>query len=103
MKTYIFFSLIISGSPYRPKVVDARKVRIMGGWQHFMDSNERVSLTVGERKQFPFDISEAGPGNYIGLDMRIPVSGFPTRSCSNQPAQLQRLARILEFLDIILC
>ncbi|XP_060571832.1 filamin-A-like isoform X3 [Ruditapes philippinarum] len=52
----------IPGSPYHPKVIDARKVRIIGGWQHFMDSNERVNLVVGERKQLPFDISEAGPG-----------------------------------------
>ena len=53
------------GSPYHPRVVDSRKVRIIGGWQHFMDSNERLQLTVGERKQLPFDISEAGPGRFI--------------------------------------
>ena len=29
-----------------------------------MDSNERLQLAVGERKQLPFDISEAGPGIY---------------------------------------
>ncbi|XP_052216529.1 filamin-B-like isoform X2 [Dreissena polymorpha] len=52
----------IPGSPYHPKVVDVRKVRVIGGWQHFMDSNERVNLVVGERKQLPFDIAEAGPG-----------------------------------------
>ena len=28
-----------------------------------MDSNERVNLTVGELKQLPFDIADAGPGN----------------------------------------
>jgi hypothetical protein len=54
-----------TGSPYHPKVIDCRKVRIIGGWQHFMDSNERVNLVVGERKQLPFDISEAGPGLLI--------------------------------------
>ena len=30
-----------------------------------MDSNERVNLVVGEKKQLPFDISEAGPGNIV--------------------------------------
>ena len=29
-----------------------------------MDSNERVGLVVGEKKQLPFNISEAGPGKY---------------------------------------
>lgn len=64
----------IPGSPYHPKVVDARKVKIIGGWQHFMDGNERVNLVVGERKQLPFDVSEAGPGT-----LRADVKG-PTRS-----------------------
>ena len=30
-----------------------------------MDSNERIQLAVGERKQLPFDISEAGPGTVL--------------------------------------
>ncbi|XP_052782579.1 filamin-B-like isoform X2 [Mya arenaria] len=64
----------IAGSPYHPKVVDVRKVRIIGGWQHFMDSNERVNLVVGERKQLPFEIAEAGPGV-----LRAEVKG-PSRS-----------------------
>ncbi|WAR28213.1 FLNC-like protein [Mya arenaria] len=64
----------VSGSPYHPKVVDVRKVRIIGGWQHFMDSNERVNLVVGERKQLPFEIAEAGPGV-----LRAEVKG-PSRS-----------------------
>jgi len=45
-------------------VVDPRKVLVIGGWRHFMDSNERVGLVVGEKKQLPFNISEAGPGKY---------------------------------------
>ena len=31
-------------------------------------------------------------GNYVGHVARKPVSGFPTKQVSNQPAQLQRLA-----------
>ncbi|CAE1275410.1 FLNA [Acanthosepion pharaonis] len=52
----------IQGSPFHPKIVNARKVRVVGGWQHFMDSDEHVHLVVDEMKKIPFDISEAGPG-----------------------------------------
>ncbi|XP_050389012.1 filamin-B isoform X3 [Patella vulgata] len=52
----------IHGSPFHPKIVDARKVRVVGGWQHYMDPQERVQLTVGEEKRIPFDTSDAGPG-----------------------------------------
>lgn len=53
---------MLPGSPFHPKIVNARKVRVVGGWQHFMDSDERVHLVVDEMKKIPFDISEAGPG-----------------------------------------
>ncbi|XP_070173160.1 filamin-A-like isoform X2 [Littorina saxatilis] len=52
----------LPGSPYHPKVVCARKVQVVGGWQHYMDSKERVHLVVNEEKQIPFDNSDAGPG-----------------------------------------
>ena len=52
----------MAGSPYHAKVVCARKVLVVGGWQHYMDSKERVSLIVNEEKQIPFDVSQAGPG-----------------------------------------
>ncbi|ESO98830.1 hypothetical protein LOTGIDRAFT_231196 [Lottia gigantea] len=52
----------IHGSPFHPKIVDARKVQVVGGWQHYMDPQERVQLHVGEEKKLPFDTSEAGPG-----------------------------------------
>ena len=35
--------------------------------------------------------------NKLGLNARKPVLGFLSRSISNQPAQQQRLARIMEF------
>ncbi|KAK3589648.1 hypothetical protein CHS0354_015146 [Potamilus streckersoni] len=60
----------IPGSPYHPRIVDPTKVKIIGGWNQFYDSNERISLTVGELKVLPFDISEAGPGK-----LRADVSG----------------------------
>ncbi|XP_048246439.1 filamin-C-like isoform X5 [Haliotis rufescens] len=50
------------GSPFHPRIVDARKVRVIGGWQHYMDSNERIHLVVGEEKHIPFETAEAGPG-----------------------------------------
>ena len=34
---------------------------------------------------------------HMGLVARKPVFGFPTKRDSNQPAQLQRLARKLKF------
>ena len=43
----------------------------------------------------------------LGLVVRKRVFGFPTRSCSNMPAQIQRLAKKMNFslvasLDMIL-
>ncbi|XP_046560616.1 filamin-C-like isoform X2 [Haliotis rubra] len=52
----------IHGSPFHPRIVDARKVRVIGGWQHYMDSQERIHLVVGEEKHIPFETAEAGPG-----------------------------------------
>ena len=57
----------VAGSPYHPKVVCARKVLVVGGWQHYMDNRERVHLVVNEEKQIPFDVSEAGPGTSTSL------------------------------------
>ncbi|XP_048246435.1 filamin-C-like isoform X1 [Haliotis rufescens] len=54
--------VMVEGSPFHPRIVDARKVRVIGGWQHYMDSNERIHLVVGEEKHIPFETAEAGPG-----------------------------------------
>jgi hypothetical protein len=54
-----------TGSPFHPKVIDPRKVRISGGWAQYMDGNERVALVVGEEKRLVFDVSQAGPGKAV--------------------------------------
>lgn len=60
-----------SGSPFHPKVIDPRKVRISGGWAQYMDGNERVGLVVGEEKRLVFDVSQAGPGETMLLPLNI--------------------------------
>nr|XP_034327979.1 filamin-A isoform X5 [Crassostrea gigas] len=68
----------IPGSPFHPKVIDPRKVRISGGWAQYMDGNERVGLVVGEEKRLVFDVSQAGPGTLkaevVGPGSSLPVS-----------------------------
>ena len=55
--------MLTSGSPYYPKVVDPRKIRVSGGWRPLLDDQERIPLVVGKEKHIPFDATEAGPGN----------------------------------------
>ncbi len=52
----------VPGSPFHPKVVNARKVRVIGGWESLVDSKNRFVLAVGEEKKITFDTVEAGPG-----------------------------------------
>ncbi|XP_059143816.1 filamin-B-like, partial [Physella acuta] len=66
----------IPGSPFHPKVVDARKVKVVGGWHHYMDGQQRISLVVGEEKQIPFDTSEAGPGQ-MRAEVKSPSALMP--------------------------
>ncbi|GFR83464.1 filamin-A [Elysia marginata] len=68
----------IPGSPFHPQVVDARKVKVVGGWQHYMDGNERIHLVVGEEKRIPFDTSEAGPGQ-LRAEVKSPSSFLPVQ------------------------
>ena len=60
----IFNSLSVScalvGSPFHPKVVDARKVRVVGGWQTFLDANNQMHLVCNEIKRVEFDCVDAG-------------------------------------------
>ncbi|RUS75786.1 hypothetical protein EGW08_016447, partial [Elysia chlorotica] len=68
----------IPGSPFYPKVVDSRKVKVVGGWQHYMDGSERIHLVVGEEKRIPFDTSEAGPGQ-LRAEVKSPSSFLPVQ------------------------
>lgn len=38
------------------------RVRIVGGWQSILDSEDRMHLTINEEKKIRFDTSQAGPG-----------------------------------------
>ena len=57
-------------------MVCARKVVVVGGWQHYMDGKERVHLVVGEEKQIPFDTAEAGPGK-MTAEVKAPAGLIP--------------------------
>ena len=51
-----------AGSPYHPRVVDSRKVRLEGDWHTHLDREEKLQLIVGQSKRLLFDVSRAGPG-----------------------------------------
>lgn len=80
-----------SGSPFHPKVIDPRKVRISGGWAQYMDGNERVGLVVGEEKRLVFDVSQAGPGKTL-----LPVDIYHP-SLSRSRMQLGFISLFLEY------
>lgn len=52
----------IPNSPFHPHIVNLEKVRLIGGWDHVLDSENRLTMCLGEERKFTFDISEAGPG-----------------------------------------
>ncbi|XP_060073080.1 filamin-C-like [Ylistrum balloti] len=76
----------LPGSPFHPKIVDPRKVKIYGGWQHLMDSQERVKLVVGEEKRLVFDVSQAGPG-IMKAEVQGPSSSLPVMVDSHTVGQ----------------
>ncbi|XP_059352458.1 filamin-B-like isoform X4 [Daphnia carinata] len=52
----------IHGSPFHPKIINPRKVRVIGGWEALVDSKDKLILAVGEEKKISFDTLDAGPG-----------------------------------------
>lgn len=40
-------------------------MRVIGGLENLVDEQNHIPLTVGEEKRIPFDVSDAGPGNYL--------------------------------------
>ena len=55
----------IVGSPFVSYVVNPEKVKIRGGWQSILDSNNIINMKINEEKIINFDTSDAGPGkNY---------------------------------------
>lgn len=43
------------------------RVRIVGGWQSILDSEDRMHLIINEEKKIRFDTSHAGPGFLVFL------------------------------------
>lgn len=41
------------------------RVRIVGGWQSIVDSEDRMHLVINEEKKIRFDTSHAGPGKTL--------------------------------------
>jgi len=69
----------IEGSPFHPKVVDPRKLRVIGGWENIVDVNNRfLSLHVGQAQRIEFDSSLAGPG-VLSAEARGPDGILPTQ------------------------
>lgn len=64
----------IPGSPFHPRIINPRKVRVIGGWESLMDSKNKLMLTVGEEKKISFDTVDAGPGIH---SLKFPLY-FPT-------------------------
>ena len=56
---------MFEGSPFRPKVLDARRVVFIGGWDGILDSTGCMSLKVNETRHLDFDVKDAGPGKVI--------------------------------------
>lgn len=48
----------LAGCPFRPTVVDTNAVRVIGGWQQYLDENGRLKLPC----KIALDIANAGPG-----------------------------------------
>ncbi|XP_067948102.1 filamin-A-like isoform X2 [Watersipora subatra] len=75
-----WFNQDIDGSPFHPRVVDARRVKAKGEWQSKVDSEQRVALEVGKTKTLMFDVTEAGPGElkavvrHVSSGRSIPVT-----------------------------
>ncbi|KAE8736626.1 hypothetical protein FOCC_FOCC017919 [Frankliniella occidentalis] len=56
----------VSGSPFHPRVVDPRKVRVIGGWEAHCDSRGRLELAAHVTKKINLDLADAGPGQLTG-------------------------------------
>lgn len=50
---------LLAGSPFHPVVVDPSAVRVIGGWNQYLDDNGRLKLPC----KLTFDTINAGPGH----------------------------------------
>ncbi len=44
------------------------RVRIVGGWQSILDSEDRMHIPINEEKKIRFDTAHAGPGEILNLN-----------------------------------
>jgi len=66
----------LDGSPFQAKVVDPRKVYVIGGWESVLDANNRMRLKINETKVIEFDTRNAGPGQ-LSVEVRGPDGNIP--------------------------
>jgi len=74
----------IAGSPFHPKVVNPRKVRVIGGWESLVDAKNKLICIVGETKKISFDTLEAGPGT-LNAEIVGPSSPVDTENETPMP------------------
>lgn len=67
----------IVGSPFHPRVVNPRKVTIVGGWASLLDANNQMQLRLNQVKTIEVDCNHAGQGHLtaelVGPSGNIPV------------------------------
>lgn len=54
----------LPGSPWHPKIIDTRNLRVIGGWNALCDDLGRLKLYPTNK--ISFDTAEAGPGELNG-------------------------------------
>ncbi|XP_076753150.1 filamin-type immunoglobulin domains fbug isoform X1 [Xylocopa sonorina] len=54
----------LPGSPWHPKIIDTRNLRVIGGWSAVCDDLGRLKLHPSNK--ISFDTAEAGPGELTG-------------------------------------
>ncbi|UJR31815.1 hypothetical protein I4U23_019292 [Adineta vaga] len=65
----------IVNSPFKAAVTNPERVRIVGGWQSILDSEDRMHIIINEEKKIRFDASHAGPGT-LKADIRGITDGL---------------------------
>ncbi|XP_043285268.1 filamin-B [Venturia canescens] len=62
----------LPGSPWHPKIIDTRNLRVIGGWAAICDEMGRLKL--GPTSKISFDTAEAGPGELSGSIADQPIT-----------------------------
>ncbi|XP_014471326.1 PREDICTED: filamin-A isoform X4 [Dinoponera quadriceps] len=62
----------LPGSPWHPKIIDTRNLRVIGGWSAVCDDIGRLKLHSSNK--ISFDTAEAGPGEISGTIGDHPLS-----------------------------